>query len=114
MTNVLKTVSDSVLRFYCQGCRNYHSVSHGAGTGPRWTWNGKLDLPTLQPSILVRCCRELTDVEFDEYQRSGNLPADAAEKIVCHSFVTDGQIQYLSDCSHALAGQTIPLQEDPA
>ncbi len=28
---------------------------------------------------------------------------------VCHSFVTDGQIQFLGDCTHKLAGQTVPL-----
>jgi len=30
---------------------------------------------------------------------------------VCHSFVTDGNIQYLGDCTHELAGQTIELPE---
>ena len=29
---------------------------------------------------------------------------------VCHSFVTDGNIQFLSDCTHSLAGQTVPLE----
>ncbi|WP_241754456.1 hypothetical protein [Cupriavidus basilensis] len=32
---------------------------------------------------------------------------------VCHSFVTDGRIQFLGDCTHALAGQTVPLAEFP-
>jgi hypothetical protein len=30
---------------------------------------------------------------------------------VCHSFVTDGKIQFLGDCTHALAGQTVELPE---
>jgi hypothetical protein len=30
---------------------------------------------------------------------------------VCHSFVTDGRIQFLGDCTHALAGQTVDLPE---
>lgn len=30
-------------------------------------------------------------------------------KTVCHSFITDGQIQFLNDCTHPLAGQTVPL-----
>jgi hypothetical protein len=29
----------------------------------------------------------------------------------CHSFVTDGRIQFLSDSTHALAGQTVDLPE---
>ncbi|MNR55162.1 hypothetical protein D3C85_1754830 [compost metagenome] len=30
---------------------------------------------------------------------------------VCHSWVTDGKIQFLHDCTHALAGQTIALED---
>ena len=30
---------------------------------------------------------------------------------ICHSFVTDGKIQFLSDCTHGLAGQTVELSE---
>ena len=30
---------------------------------------------------------------------------------VCHSFVTDGRIQFLADSNHALAGQTVDLPE---
>ena len=31
----------------------------------------------------------------------------------CHSYVKDGQIQFLNDCSHVLAGQTVDLPELP-
>jgi hypothetical protein len=34
------------------------------------------------------------------------------EQRVCHSFVTDGRIQFLSDCTHELAGQTVDLPDD--
>jgi hypothetical protein len=30
---------------------------------------------------------------------------------VCHSFVTDGRIQFLTDSNHALAGQTVDLPD---
>jgi hypothetical protein len=30
---------------------------------------------------------------------------------VCHSFVTDGRIQFLTDCTHAFAGRTVDLPE---
>jgi len=29
----------------------------------------------------------------------------------CHSYVTDGRIQFLNDCTHDLAGQTVDLPE---
>jgi len=28
----------------------------------------------------------------------------------CHSFITDGQIKFLGDCTHELAGQTVALK----
>jgi len=31
--------------------------------------------------------------------------------VVCHSFVTDGRIQFLGDCTHTLAGQTVDLPD---
>jgi hypothetical protein len=30
---------------------------------------------------------------------------------LCHSFVENGRIRYLSDCTHAYAGQTVELKE---
>lgn len=60
-----------------------------AGTG-NWTWNGSVDSPTLKPSILSRCG-----------------PADSPT--VCHTFVNDGMVQFLGDCTHELANQTVPL-----
>ena len=32
-------------------------------------------------------------------------------RLTCHSFVTDGRIQFLADCTHPLAGQTVDLPE---
>lgn len=32
---------------------------------------------------------------------------------VCHSFVTDGRIQFLADCTHDLAGLTVDLPDFP-
>jgi len=28
-----------------------------------------------------------------------------------HSFINDGDVRYLDDCSHELRGQTVPLKE---
>ncbi len=32
-----------------------------------------------------------------------------APPAVCHTFVTDGRIQFLGDCTHVMAGQTVDL-----
>jgi len=73
--------------FWCPGCNEPHGINVGEGPGPRWGYSGNVDAPTFTPSIKV------TD----------------GQGACCHSFVTDGRIKYLADCTHALAGQTVPL-----
>lgn len=69
--------------FLCPGCEDYHVVDGS------WSFNGDLERPTIRPSVLCR--------------------APGAPIPVCHSFVTDGRIEFLADSSHALAGQTVNL-----
>lgn len=83
-------------------------ISHGCG---RWTWNGDTEKPTFSPSVLVKSQKLVKDAEgnwLGEWERdaAGNLIPS-----VCHSFVTDGRIQFLSDCTHKLAGQTVDLPD---
>lgn len=94
--------------FWCPGCDGAHQVGVGEGPGPRWGYNGNPDAPTFTPSVLVRGTMPITDEERDRIM--------AGEKfepvpLVCHSFVTNGQIQFLGDSTHALAGQTVPLPD---
>ncbi|WP_298357471.1 DUF6527 family protein [Rhodoblastus sp.] len=89
---VLRTVEGNRVAFDCPGCKNRHVLTVRPAPPPSWEFNGDYDRPTFRPSILV------------------SLPADdefPAE--VCHSFVTDGQIHFLGDCTHELAGKTVPL-----
>ena len=59
---------------------------------PCWGWNGSLTAPTFTPSINV----------WPEGRARWGYPR-------CHSFITDGRIQFLGDCEHELAGQTVAL-----
>jgi hypothetical protein len=56
---------------------------------PVWGWNGDLVNVTLTPSILTNMSR--------------------GEQFVCHSFLTNGQWNFLGDCTHALANQTVAM-----
>jgi hypothetical protein len=80
--------------FPCPGCKSTHGVwikpPHEGG--PSWNWNGSLEKPTITPSILV------------------STPV-AGKMNICHLFITDGKIQYLGDCTHKLAGQTIEMED---
>jgi len=115
----LRDAEGGGLMFRCPGCGENHMVKVGDGPGPRWGWNGSGDAPTFTPSILVRSVRiEGGDAEIDRILKTYKLPedreamlADRRINTVCHSFVTDGRIQFLSDCTHALAGQTVDLPD---
>jgi hypothetical protein len=103
---ILRTADGGRLMFRCPGCATAHQIQFGEGSGPRWGFNGDYDRPTFTPSVLVRGTRPITD---DEHRRIMAGETIKPEPLVCHSFVTDGQIQFLGDCTHALAGQTVPL-----
>lgn len=92
-------------------------VQIGAGSGPRWGFNGDEAKPTFSPSLLVRSGHFARDD-----QRPGECYCDAEERgvdagsfscSICHSFVRDGMIEFLGDSTHDLAGQTVALPEYP-
>lgn len=115
ISKVLRDTTDNGLMFWCPGCKAAHRIQHGAGAGPRWTWNGDVDKPTFTPSVLVRYDHWVPSAENPEMRERierGDVVQTKVED-VCHSFVTDGRIQFLSDCTHALAGQTVDLPEWP-
>lgn len=76
---------------WCPGCNDVHRVDD------KWTWNGSTTAPTITPSILVTL----------DYAVRPDLNRR------CHSFLTDGVWQFLGDCSHAMAGQSVPMVPVP-
>jgi len=78
--------------FHCPGCGYDHPFHTGGdpATRPQWDWNGSLERPTFTPSLVV----------FKD-----NPVAR------CHLFMTDGNIQFLDDCFHNLAGKTVPVPD---
>lgn len=73
--------TDGKTMFWCPGCEGFHWVND------TWQITGDSDNPTFSPSVLV-----------------GGI-------LRCHSFVRDGNIEFLSDCDHKLAGQTVPIPD---
>lgn len=112
----LRTIEGNRLGFWCPGCEGMHVIEHGPGG---WTWNGDGDKPTFRPSVLA------TSGHYLHGETPGNCYCDFAERHPeaaadcrwkcerCHSYVTDGRIQFLSDCNHKLAGQTVDLPMHP-
>lgn len=84
MGNKIKTVNGNYHMFQCPGCGYHHSFNNS------WSYNGDPVKPTVHPSLLVN--------KDDPRTR-------------CHSFITDGKIQFLNDCFHDLKGQTVDLPD---
>ncbi|CCF19162.1 conserved protein of unknown function [Pseudorhizobium banfieldiae] len=110
LSRKLRRPTTNHLMFWCPGCDGAHQIRVGEGDGPGWSWNGDPERPTFRPSILVQGHEPLTDEEHEAIM-SGKVNGVQTRRIVCHSFVTDGKIQFLNDCTHELAGQTVDLPD---
>jgi hypothetical protein len=81
--------------FDCPGCNYSHGimVKKEGYSGPTWDFNNDLNKPTVFPSI-------------NHTMMSGDILLHR-----CHSFIRDGFIQFLDDCTHSLKGTTVELPE---
>ncbi len=95
------------LSYWCQGCVSMHSIrTKGAGA---WTWNGDVEKPVFGPSVLTTY-EAVPDAEpgFEEWRT----------KRTCHTFVgcngaQPGEVIFLGDCTHPLAGTVQPFPDLP-
>jgi len=73
---------------WCPACEEMHILPDS------WTFDGNLEKPTFQPSFK---------------HEGGSTPGWC-----CHYVLTAGVLNFCSDCSHAMAGQSVPLPPIPA
>lgn len=111
--------TESGYSYWCQGCEETHTVrTDGAGRA-NWSFDGNLAAPTFSPSVLVTSGHYMAEHPPGErcwcdYNREHPGDEDGFHCFRCHTFVVGGMVQFLADCSHALAGQTLPLPDLPA
>jgi hypothetical protein len=117
---VLRTIAGGNVGFWCPGCKEMHVVSPSI-----WTFDGNYDAPTFSPSVLITTGHYCPGQQpgapcwctYETKHKAGvagfEMPAPVA-CTRCHSFVVAGQIRFLGDSTHALAGQTVPLAAMPA
>ena len=103
--------------FNCPGCNQNHELPvKGIGT-VTWQWDGNINTPTLSPSILITGTKMTEKGEADYNQwyldgcKSEGVSAFESVDTVCHSFLRNGKLEFLSDCTHELKGQTVSLPE---
>ncbi|MCW5648340.1 MAG: ammonia monooxygenase [Ramlibacter sp.] len=117
LSRFLRSLEGGGMMYWCQGCKSTHAVNVGQGPGPRWGYNGNPDAPTFTPSVLVTWYEPTAEGEA-MMDRGDPLPPGMkrypGKDMVCHTFIRDGRVQFLSDCTHELAGQTLDLPELPA
>lgn len=109
---VIKTVENQpgTLILRCPGCKSYHQIWTGNGPGPRWQFNGSFDRPTFTPSLLVTTRLSdppVTSENLEEWKR--NPWPQTKVNSICHSFIREGYWEFLTDCTHELAGQRVPM-----
>lgn len=81
--------TETQLQFFCPGCDMEHALNR------TWIFNNDFEEPTVSPSVLVRGWK-------------GGREGHAYR---CHSFIKNGMIEFLADCTHDLKGATVPLPE---
>lgn len=80
--------------FHCPGCKNAHAVPyvnvrpHPQGK-PIWFFDENYESPTIEPSLLV------FGIDGKTHE--------------CHVVITAGVLNYQPDCTHALAGKSVPM-----
>jgi hypothetical protein len=88
LSPILQQMIPGSVVHWCPGCRMLHPICIDPDAAVKWSWNSDPVKPTFNPSVKVLSPQ-------------------------CHYFVREGKIQYLSDCSHKYAGQTIDMPEIP-
>jgi hypothetical protein len=110
------------LAYWCQGCKRSHNIRiKGPGA---WGWNGDAEKPVFTPSVLT------TNGHYVPSHKPGDPcwctyvqehPDEADDTFTCHGCHTfvgcngaqPGEVIFLGDCTHELAGQVLPLPDLP-
>lgn len=96
---VIETRNGYTIR--CPVCQ-WHSFPKQGKPGASWTFNGNFEKPTFTPSM-----NESTNSPEHPYYNP-RVPSGR-----CHFILTDGVMNFCSDCTHELAGQSRPLEPWP-
>jgi hypothetical protein len=103
--------------FWCPGCDSIHGINDKI-----WSVIDPDSLtPTVHASVLSYPHRTFKPGVTDAEIEAAKAITPAGEPLagvtmmtpLCHLFIEKGQIRFLGDCEHALAGQTVPMVPVP-
>jgi len=98
--------------FWCPACRTLHVMDE------RWTFDGNYESPTFTPSLSSKTGHYVGGAQLQSDGKCG-ICESAKERgvrsicCVCHLNLTAGQIIFHADCTHELAGRTVPMTRPP-
>lgn len=81
---------------WCPGCNSGHEINVDAvnAQGAKWSFNGDAERPMFSPSINIRWGK----YAGQQHTEHGGI---------CHYFIRNGKIEYCSDSTHHLSGNTV-------
>lgn len=91
---------------WCPGCQEMHPLPDS------WAFDGNLESPTFTPSFKQEGVQRV----FINGKWTGAWKRDAEGKtipFICHYILTGGVLNFCSDSTHSLAGQSLPLPDLP-
>lgn len=91
---------------WCPACKHMHRLPDS------WQFNGDLEKPTFTPSFLHRGHKRV----FVDGRWTGEWVMDSAGKPikqVCHYILTNGVLNFCGDCTHEMAGLSVPIPDLP-
>lgn len=91
---------------WCPGCEEMHILPDS------WNFNGNLESPSFTPSFKHEGIQRV----FQGGNWTGEWKRDANGNVIpvmCHYVLTNGRLEFQSDCTHSLANQTVPLPPLP-
>jgi len=92
---------------WCPACKQMHRLPDS------WDFNGDVNRPTFTPSFKhsgMATVRDANGAWTGEWVRdaNGNTVSE-----ICHYILTDGILNFCTDCTHDFKGKNVPLPELP-
>jgi len=86
-------------RHWCPACQDFHYIQTYHSFEPNWLFNGDFEFPDFKPEVSVRYTCSEEDLQRLHLVR------------LCHYSIDNGHINYYSDSTHDLRGQSREMVE---
>ena len=111
ISSKLRRIAGGGFSYWCQGCEEMHAVNSG------WKFDGNLEAPTFSPSVKVTSGHYSPGWKGPDcwctYNAAHPDNPSGFKCSCCHTLIKGGMVQFLGDCTHPLAGQTLPMPNLP-